>query len=160
MQDFKDELISFKPPPEGGCPPNQANGGEGPFYAWAQTPSEVHVTIEVDQGTTKQDVECDIRPERLSLLVKRMGGGRGLKVFHRATLWRRVKAEESMWTLDGLLLTITLSVRPPPLLLLVARRPSLGGTWVVSFGRTQVYVLMLLHCVIASCPSLHSTTSP
>ena len=40
---YNDELLSFKPPPEGGEKPNEMNGSHGPFYTWGQTPTEVQV---------------------------------------------------------------------------------------------------------------------
>ena len=69
----------------------------------------LQVIVQVDVCVTKKDISCDIRPEMISLLIKGMGGLRGLAVFHRAKLWRRIKAEESFWTLDGTTLTITMT---------------------------------------------------
>jgi len=111
----KDRLISFKPPSEGGAAPDRHNGSHGVGYTWGQTLSEVQVWIVVAKGTTARDIVCDIRPTALSVAVHRTSAAaagaappRTNTVFRSAQLWKRVKADESLWTLEQGLLTVTL----------------------------------------------------
>ena len=106
-----ERLISFKQPPEGGAAPDKNNGCHGVGYTWGQTPSEVQVWIVVAKGTRKEDITCEIAPAFLSVAVRKTlptGKVRRDSVFKEARLWRRIKAEESVWTLEQGLLTLTL----------------------------------------------------
>lgn len=111
----KDRLLSFKPPSEGGVAPDKDNGCHGMGYTWGQTPTEVQVWIVVAAGTSKNDIACNISPSSLTVAVCRVGGSDGgggrvrrNTIFKDARLWKRVKAEESVWTLEEGLLTLTL----------------------------------------------------
>jgi hypothetical protein len=109
----KDRLISLKPPSEGGASPDKNNGSHGVGYTWGQTLNELQVWVVVAKGTTARDISCDIAPTSLSVKVRRTSAAasappRTNTVFHSAQLWRRVKADESLWTLEEGLLTVTL----------------------------------------------------
>lgn len=121
----KDKLISFKPPPEGGAAPDAHNGCHGVGYTWGQSLNEVYVWVTVVQGTRSSDVACEILPASLSLAVTVDGSSRSSTalfaaasatpgkrrrdvLFKKAPLWRRIKAEESVWTLEEGLVTLTL----------------------------------------------------
>jgi len=113
--DEPEKLLSLKPPPEGGAAPDKHNGCHGMGYTWGQTPSEVHVWIVVSQGTHRDDVVCAIGPASLSVAVRQGGekavakrAGRPDVIFKGAVIWRRIKADESVWTLEEGLLTLTL----------------------------------------------------
>jgi len=104
-------LLSFKPPSEGGAAPDAHNGSHGLGYTWGQTPAEMHIWIVMEEGARAQDVSCEISPASLSLVVARRrqsAAARRDPIFGNAALWRRIKADESMWTLEKGLLTLTL----------------------------------------------------
>ena len=86
-------------------------------YTWGQTPTEVQVWIVVARGTTKRDVACDIAPASLSVAVLRpelQGQAaapentkrRRQIIFKCAPLWKRIKVDDSVWTLEEGLLTV------------------------------------------------------
>ena len=113
----EDRLLSLKPPSEGGAAPDKNNGCHGMGYTWGQTPTEVQVWIVVARGTSKRDVACDIAPASLSVAVLRpeLQGqaavpentkGRRQIIFKCAPLWKRIKVDDSVWTLEEGLLTV------------------------------------------------------
>ena len=113
--DEPERLLSLKPPPEGGAAPDFHNGCHGMGYTWGQTPSEVHVWIVVAHGTRRHDITCEMGPASLSVAVWHGGeqavarrAGRRDVIFKEAVLWRRIKADESVWTMEVGLLTLTL----------------------------------------------------
>jgi len=109
--DESERLLSFKPPSEGGAAPDAHNGSHGLGYTWGQTPAEIHIWIVMQEGARAQDVSCEIAPASLSLVVARRrqnAAPRRDTIFGNDALWRRIKADESMWTLEQGLLTLTL----------------------------------------------------
>ena len=109
--DESDRLLSFRLPSEGGATPDAHNGSHGMGYTWGQTPTEVLIWIVVEEGTRTQDIICEISPAHLTVVACRNRQGARARrdtIFSKAALWRRIKADESLWTLEKGLLTLTL----------------------------------------------------
>eukprot|EP00293_Proteomonas_sulcata_P004063 CAMPEP_0184328222 /NCGR_PEP_ID=MMETSP1049-20130417/143508_1 /TAXON_ID=77928 /ORGANISM="Proteomonas sulcata, Strain CCMP704" /LENGTH=549 /DNA_ID=CAMNT_0026650521 /DNA_START=100 /DNA_END=1751 /DNA_ORIENTATION=- len=104
-----DKLYSLRQEPEGGANPDKHNGCHGPGYTWGQSPTEIWIWVRVPPGTTKQSVVYELSPVDISLSIKQPNTKRRDIIFHAARLWKKVKCEESFWSLeDGRFLTVIL----------------------------------------------------
>ncbi|OQS04471.1 nuclear migration protein nudC [Thraustotheca clavata] len=75
-------------------PPLEGNGGKTEHYVWTQTLQEAHVSIAVPNGTTSRMVAVDIRAQTLKVGLK------GQPLLVDGELHKRVKVEDSFWTLE------------------------------------------------------------
>ncbi|EQC32034.1 hypothetical protein SDRG_10233 [Saprolegnia diclina VS20] len=75
-------------------PPLEGNGGKTEHYVWTQTLQEAHVSIAVPNGTTSRQVFADIRAKTLKVGLK------GQPLLVDGELHKRVKVEDSFWTLE------------------------------------------------------------
>jgi hypothetical protein len=108
-----DRLLSFRPPPEGGCKPNSSDGGCGPplplmhgggdggvCYTWGQTFKSATVVIQVGQCIRSKDVSvkftCDSihvsMPSNLPCAIAFRGAQR---------VFSAIYPDHCTWTLDG-----------------------------------------------------------
>ncbi|OQR82749.1 nuclear migration protein nudC [Achlya hypogyna] len=75
-------------------PPLEGNGGKTEHYVWTQTLQEAHVSIPVPEGTTSRQVAAEIRSKTLKVGLK------GQPLIVDGELHKRVKVEDSFWTLE------------------------------------------------------------
>ncbi|KAI9917423.1 hypothetical protein PsorP6_012988 [Peronosclerospora sorghi] len=75
-------------------PPLNGNGAKTDKYVWTQTLQEAQVNFAVPQGTKSRDVDVEIRAEKLKV------GLRGGETFVDGRLHKKVKVDDSFWTLE------------------------------------------------------------
>lgn len=69
------------------------NGGSTDRYVWTQTLDDLQIMFDLPPGSRAKDVICDIKTKSIKVVVQS-------KVLLSAPLPKRVKADESYWTLD------------------------------------------------------------
>jgi hypothetical protein len=80
--------------PEGKQVPLE-NGGVGPGYWWAQSLTDVTVYVPLPASVSSRDVVCSVEAQHLTV------GARGDPPVIDGRLFARVKATESIWSLDS-----------------------------------------------------------
>lgn len=108
-----DRLLSFRPPPEGGCKPNSSDGGCGPAlplmhgggeggvcYTWGQTFNSATVLIQVGLSTRSKDIRisftCDSIHVSLPSNLPCACAWRGAQ-----RVWAAIHPDNCTWSLDG-----------------------------------------------------------
>ena len=79
----------------GAAAPTAGNGGRTDRYTWTQTLSDVTIMFPVSAELRSKDVECEIRPQKLSL-----GTRGGAAPLFSAELPKRVKVDDCSWTME------------------------------------------------------------
>ncbi|XP_031554366.1 nuclear migration protein nudC-like [Actinia tenebrosa] len=89
---------------KGKLKPNAGNGADLPNYKWTQTLQEVEIKIplKVDFKLKGRDIAVDIQQKHIK------AGLKGHPPIIDGELPKKIKIEESMWTLDNKLLTISM----------------------------------------------------
>lgn len=80
---------------KGKLKPNEGNGADLPNYRWTQTLSEVEVRVPLPMKVKSRDLVVNVALKHLTLGLK------GHPPIIDGELFRRVKPEESFWTLEG-----------------------------------------------------------
>ncbi|POM79867.1 Nuclear migration protein nudC [Phytophthora palmivora] len=75
-------------------PPLVGNGGQTDKYVWTQTLQEAQVNFAVPEGTKSRQVDVEIRAGKLRV------GLRGGETFVDGPLYKKVKVDDSFWTLE------------------------------------------------------------
>ncbi|OWZ21512.1 Nuclear migration protein nudC [Phytophthora megakarya] len=75
-------------------PPPVGNGGQTDKYVWTQTLQEAQVNFAVPEGTKSRQVDVEIRAGKLRV------GLRGGETFVDGPLHKKVKVDDSFWTLE------------------------------------------------------------
>ena len=70
------------------------NGSQTDKYVWTQTLQEAQVTFAVPEGTKSRQVDVDLRAGKLKV------GLRGGETFVDGPLYRKIKVDDSFWTLE------------------------------------------------------------
>jgi len=99
-------LYSLRPQPEGGEDPDENNGWKELGYRWGQSPTEVFVWVDAPKGTRAAHVECNMAPDSLSLTLRHPDKTRS--TFKNASLWQKIKVEDSLWVLEDGVVSLTL----------------------------------------------------
>ncbi|CAD8092907.1 unnamed protein product [Paramecium primaurelia] len=80
---------------------NTYNGGQTEKYSWSQSGNDVVVTMKVPEGSNKKNIKVIITANTLTVKVKD-------QVVVDGKLYDKVKSDESVWSIEENLLTITL----------------------------------------------------
>lgn len=75
-------------------PPLIGNGGQTDKYVWTQTLQEAQVNFAVPEGTKSRQIDVEIRAGKLRV------GLRGGETFVNGSLYKKVKVDDSFWTLE------------------------------------------------------------
>lgn len=75
-------------------PPLIGNGGQTDKYVWTQTLQEAQVNFAVPEGTKSRQIDVEIRAGKLRV------GLRGGETFVDGSLYKKVKVDDSFWTLE------------------------------------------------------------
>ena len=87
----------------------EGNGGSTPRYKWTQTIDETTVLIGVPKDFRGKDYNVSITATRLSVKAKRCLPGEDIpRTFLEGKLVDAIRADESTWSLEGGVLTVTL----------------------------------------------------
>ena len=85
-----------------GAEPNSGNGADHASYSWTQTLSECLVSVPVPAGTKGRDCDVSLTTRRLRVGLK------GQPPVLDGELSHPIKAEDSMWNMDGQAIEATL----------------------------------------------------
>ena len=91
------------------------NGGVTENYIWSQTLSDIDIKVPLPKGTKARDLDVEIGLQRLRVALKKPPpkptteeGREWPQVLMDGPLFYRVKANESMWSVDGSTVQINL----------------------------------------------------
>lgn len=87
--------------------PNSGNGGETDKYRWTQTLEELTVYVKLPDSITSKQLDVQIKSKHLKVGVK------GQQPLIDGELHKKIKADDSLWTLesDGASRTLQLSLQ-------------------------------------------------
>jgi hypothetical protein len=107
-------LLSFRPPPEGGSPPNANDGGSGPrlpllqgggdggvCYTWSQTLRTLNVAIDIGMGIAAKDIKIHFAPNSISVTLPSALPCACAWIASPQQLWSSVFPEDCTWSLDS-----------------------------------------------------------
>lgn len=110
-------------------PPSLGNGLQGDRYSWTQSLSEVTITIPIPENIRGKDVVVTLEKTKIKVSVKGTSTSSSSSSVLEGPLYKRIKADDSAWTLESGGSTSSFSSSSGKLLMITLQKDNTMEWW-------------------------------